>query len=260
MPNALVLRTAGTNCDEELVRALTLAGASVQSTHLDALVREPERLEECRILGLPGGFSYGDDIASGRIFAMIMREHLVGPIARAVERGMLVIGICNGFQVLVQTGLLPTPPSPATHPGDEPAQRCALVLNDDGRFRDDWARLEVSAESNCVWTRGLDAEILIPYANGEGRFVASEPVLDELEAGGQIALRYADGVNGSARRIAGVCDPSGRVLGLMPHPERFLDWTRHPHWTRLDASARSDETPGLRIFRNAVDAAQGVSV
>lgn len=251
MPTALVLRTAGTNCEEELVRAFELAGADVSLVHLDRAIEDPSIVTRHHIVAFPGGFSYGDDIASGRIFAMRVREGLCEPLRDAVAQGTLVLGVCNGFQVLVQAGLLP---------GVTTDQTAALVLNQTGRFRDDWATLEVDRASKCVWTRDLGDTIAVPYANGEGRFVASEQTLDELEAQGQVALRYSDTVNGSMRRIAGICDPTGRVLGLMPHPERFLDWNRHPFWTRLDPSERRGDTPGLRVFKNAVEAASSVAV
>lgn len=228
-----------------------MAGAEVSLVHLDRVVEDPELIDQHQIIAFPGGFSYGDDIASGRIFAMKVRSALADRLRAAVGQGALVLGVCNGFQVLVQAGLLP---------GIRHEPSAALVLNDTGRFRDDWATLEVDPGSNCVWTQGIGSSIEIPYANGEGRFVCSQQMLDEIESSGQVALRYTDTLNGSMRRIAGICDPTGRVLGLMPHPERFLDWTRHPHWTRLDPEERRDATPGLKMFQNAIAAAASVPV
>lgn len=262
MAKALVIRAAGTNCDAELCRAFTLAGAQARLLHLNALLADPARLDDFDVIGFPGGFSYGDDVASGRIFAMKVRERLYPSLRAAVQRGCPIIGVCNGFQVLVQVGLLPGPSGgdwPADHP---PAQVCALTDNRDARFHDRWVGVSYEPESVCVWTRGLadlratpDA-LMLPVAHGEGRFVAASPaVLGALEAGGQVALRYTDNFNGSEGGIAGVCDASGRVFGLMPHPERFLDWSRHPYWTRLPRDLTAGQAPGLQIFRNAIEAA-----
>jgi phosphoribosylformylglycinamidine synthase subunit PurQ / glutaminase len=289
MPRALVIRTAGTNCDAELVRAFRLAGAETWNLHLDRLVRDPAMLDDFDLIGFPGGFSYGDDIASGRIFAMRLRERLYPALRRAAERGCPMIGICNGFQVLVQVGLLPGPEAGQPWPDDPPRQRVALTENAQARFVDRWVGIIPEPPSRCLWTQGLekfapfpsrpaerprgpDADLLqLPVAHGEGRFVAESPeVLRQLESACQVALRYSDDCNGSQGRIAGICDASGLIFGLMPHPERYLDWTRHPCWTRLPAEYRQAalaavgrgelETPGLRIFRNAVEAVSHATV
>jgi phosphoribosylformylglycinamidine synthase I len=273
-PVALVIRAAGTNCDGEMVRAFELAGASARLVHLDRLIEQPRMLAEADLLGFPGGFSYGDDIASGRIFAMKVRERLYGPLRDAVARGCPVIGACNGFQVLVQVGLLPGPKAGEPWPEEAaPPQRVSLTDNLEARFCDRWVGVDFEPRSVCVWTRGLwefDEETpeetvkavnQLPVAHGEGRLVtANASVLAELEAAGQVVLRYRDNFNGSEGAVAGICDPSGRVLGLMPHPERYLEWTRHPYWTRLDSSVRKGPPPGLRMFMNAVEAARGVAV
>ncbi|QOI99505.1 MAG: phosphoribosylformylglycinamidine synthase subunit PurQ [Phycisphaeraceae bacterium] len=265
MPRAIVIRAAGTNCDAEMARAFELAGAPADLVHLDALIRDPSRLGRYGLIGLPGGFSYGDDVASGRVFAMKVRERLWGPMREAVERGCMVIGACNGFQVLVQVGLLPGPKGGGGWPTDRPpAQEVALTDNAGGRFVSRWVGVTFDPASVCVWTRGLldavppeaagDVSVL-PVAHGEGRFVAPPEVLDRLERTGRVAVRYAENFNGSAGAVAGICDESGRVLGLMPHPERYLEWTRHPYWTRLPRGVREGVTPGLAMFRNAVSAA-----
>jgi phosphoribosylformylglycinamidine synthase subunit PurQ / glutaminase len=265
MVNALVIRTAGTNCDAELVRAFEMAGARADTVHLHSLVNAPAELERYGLIGFPGGFSYGDDIASGRIFAMRVREKLYPALRAAIERRVPMIGVCNGFQVLVQVGLLPGPANGEDWPvGRPPPQVVALSDNIRARFVDRWVGVRPEPSSVCVWTRGIDeggparADIMqLPVAHGEGRFVASSPeVLSGLESSGRVALRYTDNYNGSQGAIAGICDRSGLIFGLMPHPERYLDWNRHPYWTRLDASVRSGDTPGLRIFRNAVEAAE----
>lgn len=261
-PRAVVLRAAGTNCDAEMVRAFELAGARVDLLHLDRAIDEPSRLEDADLIGFPGGFSYGDDIASGRVFAMKLRERLWPALRAAADRGCPMIGACNGFQVMVQVGLLPGPERDEPWPAKAPAQRVALADNQHARFMDRWVRVEAEPDSRCVWTRPLlderfvDDAMMLPIAHGEGRFVAdSTDTLRALERHGQIALRYAkhDNLNGSEGRIAGICDPSGRILGLMPHPERYTQWTHHPFWTRLDPSSRRGDTPGLAMFRAAVE-------
>ncbi|MBX3390061.1 MAG: phosphoribosylformylglycinamidine synthase subunit PurQ [Phycisphaeraceae bacterium] len=263
MPTALVIRAPGTNCDQEMCRAFQLAGATPELMHLDALVRDPSRLAGYQLIGFPGGFSYGDDIASGRIFAMRCREKLYPALREAVERGVPMIGACNGFQVLVQIGMLPGPSAGLAWPAQEaPAQSVALTDNENGRFCDRWVGMIAEPESKCIWTKGIEEEIdprdaddvwMFPVAHGEGRFICKdEAVLHDIESSGRVALRYSDNYNGSQNAIAGICDASGLVFGLMPHPERFLEWTRHPYWTRLDPRVRSKQTPGLRIFQNAV--------
>jgi phosphoribosylformylglycinamidine synthase len=250
-PRALVVRAAGTNCDAEMVRALTLAGARVALVHIDRLAAEPALLESAELIGFPGGFSYGDDVASGRILALRVRLSLGGALRDAVARGACVIGACNGFQVLVQTGLLP-----GLEGSD--ARVAALADNEQGRFVDHWVPVRVEPGSPCVWTAGLERAhpeaLRLPIAHGEGRFVCGQATLSALEAAGQVALRYGEPTNGSANDIAGVCDPTGRVLGLMPHPERYLQWNRHPYWTRLNPQSRRGPTPGLAMFQNAVRA------
>lgn len=249
-PKALVIRTAGTNCDVELCRAFTLAGSSVDLIHLDRLLAHPTKITDFDLIGFPGGFSYGDDIASGRIKAMHTREKLMPELLKAADRGVPMIGICNGFQVMVQIGLLP---------GTENHDSCvALTDNDHGRFIDQWVGMETNTDSNCIWTQGLNefsGEILYPIAHGEGRFVTKDhATLENLKAGNQIALRYTSDINGSVEQIAGICDSTGRIFGLMPHPERALDWNRHPFWTRLDEQTKKSQTPGLSIFTSAVQA------
>lgn len=270
MPRALVIRTAGTNCDLEMVRAFALAGAEPELVHLDALIAQPERVDAFDLIGFPGGFSHGDDIASGRIFAMKVRERLYPQLRSAAGRGCPMIGVCNGFQVMVQAGLLPGPARGEPWPADAaPEPTLALTDNARARFVDDWIAIEPVEGSRCIWTAPLaefgqrpgSGEVLVlPVAHGEGRLVAQSPgLLGALDAGGQIALRYRDNFNGSEGAVAGVCDVTGRVFGLMPHPERYLEWNRHPRWTRLPAGVRRGETPGLAMFRAAVGACLGVA-
>ncbi|MEM6551419.1 MAG: phosphoribosylformylglycinamidine synthase subunit PurQ [Planctomycetota bacterium] len=258
-PKTLIIRTAGTNCDAELAYAFRTAGAEPVTLHLNRLLADPAQLQSFQLIGFPGGFSYGDDIAAGRIFANRLRHGLLAPLQAAVTRGVPIIGICNGFQVLVKLGLLPDPVAAV--------QTTTLADNTSGRFIDRWVPVTVNPDSPCVWTRGLaedgTTEFELPIAHGEGRFTAPEPVLDSLEANGQVALRYGEDVNGSDRAIAGLCDPTGRVLGLMPHPERFATATHHPAWTRLaqaDPGWLTQTTPGLRMFQSAVESVQSGTV
>jgi len=257
-PNALVIRTAGTNCDLELCRGFELGGAQVELIHLDRLIADPAQVASFDLVGFPGGFSYGDDIASGRILAMHTRDRLLPELLKLVDRGVPMIGVCNGFQVMVQIGLLPG--------GSQHDQSTALCDNDHGRFIDQWVEMVPDENSNCIWTQGLrelqsSEPILYPVAHGEGRFVTKDQAtLDALKVGNQIALRYGTDINGSVDQIAGICDPSGRIFGLMPHPERALDWNRHPFWTRLDETTKRTKTPGLSIFTSAVNAVARQSV
>lgn len=262
MPRALVIRTAGTNCDAELVRAFRMAGASAETLHLHQLVREPRRIGEFDLIGFPGGFSYGDDVASGRIFAVRARERLYPALRDHIQRGCPIIGVCNGFQVLVQLGLLPGPALGQPWPEDRPPrQTVALTDNISARFEDRWVPVEFIDSSRCIWTAGTGTGLppensLLPVAHGEGRLVTDEATLSGLLESGQVVLRYRENYNGSQGAVAGICDASGLVLGLMPHPERFLDWTRHPYWTRVSPAVRSSTPIGLQLFQNAVKALQ----
>ncbi len=257
-PKTLILRTAGTNCDGETGYAFERAGATCEKVHVNRLLEDRGLLGRYQILAIPGGFSYGDDIAAGRIFANQIRHHLVDEMRAFVAAGKPIIGICNGFQVLAKTELLPGPIA------GRAGQTCTLAHNDSGRFIDRWVSVAPPAARNsrCIWTAGLSA-IELPIAHGEGKFVpADEAVRAALWENGQVALVYtrSDGQsagglepenpNGSTDDIAGVCDASGLIFGLMPHPERHVDATQHPAWTRFRKLPK--EGQGLPIFRNAV--------
>jgi phosphoribosylformylglycinamidine synthase subunit PurQ / glutaminase len=244
-PRTLILRAAGVNCDAETAHAFDRAGALAELVHINRLLETPRLLDEYQILAFPGGFSHGDDIAAGRILANQLIHHLHDPLRRFIESGKPVIGICNGFQVLVKTDLLPG------SLGGKTGQTCTLTNNDSGRLIDRWVTLKANP-GKCIWTAGL-GEFELPIAHGEGKFIpADESVRAALWKETQVPLIYAgDNPNGSIDAIAGVCDRTGLVFGLMPHPERHIDPIQHPAWSsrkNLDS-----ETPGLRIFQNAVN-------
>jgi phosphoribosylformylglycinamidine synthase I len=252
VPRALVLRAPGTNCDEETALAWRLAGAAAETWHIGRVLDEPRALDGFQILTIPGGFSYGDDLGAGRILACRLGTVLIEALRHFQDRGGLILGICNGFQVLVRAGLLPGGPRPIA---------ATLARNDSGRFEDRWVRLLPTPGRTPFLA---DAEpIELPVAHGEGKFITAHPAdLTALEANGQIVLRYADisnqptmtfpaNPNGSPGAVAGLCDPTGRIFGLMPHPERHTDPLHHPRWTRRGPAVEGD---GLRIFRNAVAA------
>ena len=261
-PNSLVITTAGINCDQELGHAFEQAGAPPTFVHLNELIADPSIIERFDLIGLPGGFSYGDAVAAGRIAAQLMRRTLYSAFISAIERGCPIIAPCNGFQIAVQTGLLPGPMGENEPWPDTPSKpRIALTNNESARFIDRWCKVEIppASETRCIWTQGIETEDeirMLPVAHGEGRFVPeSDELLAQLESNGQIAVRYAkgDSPNGSVGNIAGICDRSGLVFGLMPHPERYTHWTQHPSWTRLSEKQTSGKPLGLRMFRNAVE-------
>jgi len=249
----VVLRTAGTNCDEETAYAFAKLGAEVERVHVNRLAGQ-RRLDRYHILAIPGGFSYGDDIASGKVLANEIRYRMEDDVRRFVKDGKLIIGICNGFQVLVKAGLLPRL--------REGKIEVTLTVNDRARFEDRWVYLRAQ-ESPCVFVRPED-RFYLPVAHGEGKFAAQKSVLKEIAAKRLVVVRYVgpDGgarpgypwnPNGSLDDIAGICDPTGRIFGLMPHPERHVEPTQHPRWTREGLKPEGD---GVKVFRNAVDFAR----
>lgn len=281
-PKVCILRTAGTNCDRETAHAFMACAAQAEFVHVKSLVEGSCRLSDYHILALPGGFSYGDDVASGKIFANELRCKLSEDIRRFIDDGKLVIGICNGFQILVKSGLLPG--NAAVKPGlsreeRQPrafAQEASLIINDSGKFEDRWVYLRSKGvgpvprtgreqkDSKCVWTAGLPETIYLPVAHGEGKFVVRDnAALERLKRNGQVVFQYCRETggpaaypfnpNGSIEAIAGICDQTGRILGLMPHPERHAYAQQHPRWTSSDARG---EGHGLQIFRNGVEYAR----
>jgi phosphoribosylformylglycinamidine synthase subunit PurQ / glutaminase len=245
---ALVLGGYGFNADAELAEALRLAGALPERLHLADLIADPGLLRGARILAFPGGFSFGDHLGSGQVVALLCRRSLKPALEAFTADGGLVLGVCNGFQALVRMGILP-------NRDGQWGREVSLIQNESCRFIDGWYPVSFEAESRCVWTRGL-AERLLPVRHGEGRFVGRDrATLEALEREGLVAVRYrGEGPNGSERGIAGICDPSGRVLGLMPHPEAFLVRENHPARRRA-----CHDDPGIELFAKGVAAARAAT-
>jgi phosphoribosylformylglycinamidine synthase I len=249
----MIIRAPGTNCDGETAFAFQQAGAVTDLVHINQLIHRERRLSGYQIVVIPGGFTYGDDIAAGKVLANELRLKLGEDIPGFVDNGGLILGICNGFQALVKAGIL------SGSPGD--GSSLTVAGNDSGKFECRWVHLAVNKESPCVFTRGIDT-MYLPVAHGEGKVIADPEVLPELN----VALYYSDehknrevgypyNPNGSVRNIAGICDTSGRIFGLMPHPERHIRGTQHPQWTRQKARKYGD---GFQIFLNAVNWVQGL--
>ena len=250
----LVLRAPGTNCDTETAFAFEQAGAEVSLVHINRLIRGEQKLSDYQIMVIPGGFTYGDDIAAGKVLANELRLRLGEDIPGFVEDGGLILGICNGFQVLVKAGVLPG----LTNDDSPPL---TLIANDSGKFECRWVHLEVNQESPCVFTRRID-RMYLPVAHAEGKVVADPEVLPELDVvlyyvdeSGDRNTGYPNNPNGSVGNIAGIGDASGRIFALMPHPERYIRGTQHPQWTRYGAKQCGD---GFQIFLNAVNWAKSL--
>ncbi|MBU1168142.1 MAG: phosphoribosylformylglycinamidine synthase I [Proteobacteria bacterium] len=263
----LVLTGYGLNCDHETAYAFELAGAVATRVHINSLIDGSQTLSDYHILVFGGGFSWGDDHGAGVVQAVRLKTHIGSTLKDFINKGNLILGICNGFQTLVNMGLLPG------FDGDYQTRRVALTYNDCGNFRDDWVTLKVNSKCPCVFTKGMDI-LEYPIRHGEGKFYAEPKEIETLVSNNQVAIRYAmaDGTramgkfpenpNGSVDDIAGICDSTGRVFGLMPHPEAFNHPTNHPTWTRTcdqarrmgeDATTRAQDTLGIRLFRNGVD-------
>ncbi len=248
-PRVLILRAPGANCDGEAQFAFETAGAVAERVHINRLREQPDLLQRYQILVVPGGFTYGDDVAAGKILANQLSCFLGDALRRFRDAEKLILGVCNGFQALLKAGLLIPP--------DEDGPLATLAHNASGRFQDRWLTLQASP-GRCPFLTGID-RMLVPIAHGEGRFLCREEwILHGLEQAGQVVLKYVpnpddDGrpynPNGSQGDVAGLCDATGRVLGLMPHPERHVLPTQHPRWTRLGLAAEGE---GLALFRNAV--------
>jgi phosphoribosylformylglycinamidine synthase len=244
-PEILIIRAPGTNCDFETALAFEQAGAVTRLAHINELINRSVLLADYQVLVFPGGFTYGDDLGAGRIMGNEIRLNLGDDIRAFITWGGLILGICNGFQVMVQSGILP---------GN--GKRVTLTGNDSGRFECRWIHLNANQKSNCVFTRGI-ARLYLPVANGEGKLVAETDILSGLnvalyycDKNGNQTSQYPDNPSGSLNDIAGLSDHTGRIFALMPHPERHIRANQHPRWTRGEASRPGD---GLKIFTNAVD-------
>ncbi len=261
-PHMLAVSGYGINCEEETAFAFQKAGAETRIVHVNDLIAKPKILKKADILAFPGGFAYGDDTGSGNALANKIRNNLWNELLDFLDDGKLVIGICNGFQAIVNLGLLP---------GIEKKygeRSVALCHNDSARYEDRWVELN-GFSKKCVFTRGTKG-LRLPVAHGEGKFMASETVLKRLNENDQVVFRYCKNgslakqefpfnPNGALEDIAGICDETGRVFGLMPHPERNISFTQQDNWTFLKEKLKREgktiptESAGLRIFKNAVD-------
>ncbi len=258
LPKALVLYASGTNRDGDAAAAITLAGGLPEVVHITQLRRKERRWADYQMLVVPGGFSYGDALGAGKLLALDLMVYFAEEVTRFVAAGKPVIGICNGFQALVKAGILPG--SAPNGNGEAAAeQQATLARNERGRFECRWVTLRANPSSGCLWTRGTSELIRCPVAHGEGHFVPLNRVRDALRDRGQVALTYAreDGSpangeypanpNGSVADIAGICNPAGNVLGLMPHPEDHIYTHQGPRWTRGETGGL-----GLVLFQNGV--------
>jgi phosphoribosylformylglycinamidine synthase I len=250
----LILSAPGTNCDGETIFAMEEAGGSCDHVPIGALIRGEKKLSNYQIMVIPGGFSYGDDISAGKVLANELKLKLNEEVPEFVVRGGLILGVCNGFQVLVKTGILPG----FTENGRLPL---TLTNNDSGRFECRWVNLTVENSSPCIFTRGIE-KMYLPVAHGEGKLVATPGVISKIrpavyyeDANGKRTMEYPANPNGSADSIAGICDETGRVFGLMPHPERYVRATQSPLWTR-NSEKPACPGDGLKVYRNAVEWAE----
>lgn len=250
----LILQAPGTNCDMETAFAFELAGSVAEPAQVAELVCRRKTLSDYQIMVMPGGFTYGDDISAGKILANELRLKLGEDIERFVADGKLILGICNGLQVLVKAGILP-------RSRDVTPQSLTVTANDSGRFECRWVHLRVNGKSPCVFTRGM-SHMYLPVAHGEGKVFGDPRIIEGLDAvlyyadeEGGISAGYPHNPNGSVANIAGICDASGRIFGLMPHPERFVRWTQHPRWDREPSRNYGN---GLQVFVNAVEWAKTI--
>lgn len=254
-----ILRTDGTNCDEELFYAFERYGGLPEYVHINQLRNKSKKLKNFQILAFPGGFSYGDDIASGKILAVELISFLKDEITGYINKGGLIIGICNGFQTLVRTGLLPF--------NQLGKMSVTMAQNESGHFECRWIKLKFE-KSKCIFLNNNSGQVGdFAINSGEGRFFSTPDVIRKVEDQNHVILRYVDEMdrptqnypinpNGSLHAIAGVCDPTGRIIGMQPHPEKFVDFTQHPNWRRVKYSkgalALQNFNDGGYIFENMV--------
>ena len=243
----LVLAGDGLNCEHETAFAIELAGGKADICHVNSLFENPKKLLDYAVLAIPGGFSFGDEVSSGKLLAVKLRLILGDTLQEFIDRDRLVIGICNGFQMLVKLGLLPV--------SKQGQQQMTLTHNRQHQFINQWVTMTTEGNSPFFSDFKANEKIALPIRHGEGRLVL--PIgSDGSELLPHIALQYTRDVNGSFNTIAGLSNTKGNVLGLMPHPEGFVRWTQHPTWTSLSASEKEETPVGLRIFKNMIEAAK----
>jgi len=256
----LIITGYGLNCEDESRYAWELAGANPERVHFSGLLEQPSALRKYAGLMFIGGFAYGDHMTSGHVFAARARHRLSGELEKFIAAGKLIMGVCNGFQIIVKLGLLPGLDS------DYFTQKLSIIQNDCGAFQNFWVQLRFEPGSSCVFTRGLHS-LPLPVRHGEGKvFTLDKGLLQRLETAGCVPCRYADPAtgeptqefphnpNGSLNAIAGLCDPTGRIFGLMPHPEAYIYPENHPRWdVQRDEGSLPEQGLGLALFRNAVN-------
>ncbi|MBU4369702.1 phosphoribosylformylglycinamidine synthase I [Patescibacteria group bacterium] len=252
-PRVLILYGYGINCDNETEQGFKMAGARAEKVHINELISGEKKLKNYQIFALPGGFSFGDDISAGKVLANKFKYNLQEKLNNFINQGKLIIGICNGFQAMAKLGILPA--FNKNHKKEE----VTLTFNDSGRFEDRWVYIKINQKSSCIWTQNIK-NLYLPVRHGEGKFISKDrKIRERLNKQNQIVAQYVDGQgnpadypfnpNGSEDNIAGICDETGRIFGLMPHPEGFLFAQNHPRWTR----EKIQKGEGIKIFKNAVE-------
>src|SRR3989344_1749609 len=259
-PKVCILRSDGTNCDEELFYAFEKIGGAPEYVHINELRAKSKKLNAYQVLALPGGFSYGDDVAAGKVLAIELTSFLKDQIQDFIVKRGIVVGICNGFQTLVRTGLLPF--------NDLGKMEVTLAPNESGHFECRWIKLKIN-DSKCLFLNGSDKTIDIAVNHGEGKFYTDDATLRKIKNQNLVVFQYVDksgnptqsypqNPNGSQDAIAGICDPTGRILGIMPHPEKFVEITQHPNWRRWKYNsdgvpARQSLVDGGAFFENMIE-------
>jgi len=263
MPRVLIPVGYGLNCEEETAHLFKLSGSDIQKVHINDIRENPKQIADYHIIVFIGGFSDGDHIGAGKVHANRLRYGIKDELNKFILDGNLVLGICNGFQALVKAGFLPG------FDQDYQTQKMTITYNDSGKFEDRWVHLGVNSHSNCIWTRNIE-ELYLPARHGEGKVRILDPnILDRVKRDNQIVAFYIDPAdkkptmeyplnpNGSDEAISGLCDSTGRIFGLMPHPEAFWSPYNHPYWPRLKlAGILPDEGAGLQVARNGVEYAR----
>ena len=249
-PRVCILRSDGTNCDQELYYAFEKAGSLPEYVHVNELRKKDKKLSDFQIVALPGGFSYGDDIASGKVLAVELMSKLQGDLQTFIDKKGFLLGVCNGFQTLIRTGLLPF--------GTLGKMQATLTHNDSGHFECRWVQIKAE-DSKATYLNDLNFPMHVAVNHGEGKIFADQKIIDRIEQENLVVFRYVDkngdatseypeNPNGSLNAIAGITDASGRILGLMPHPEKFVDTTQYPNFRR----EKIEKPHGLMFYERIV--------